>query len=338
MWDERKSTQNNSHHSQHWLNQSYLLATWVLTQLHWLPVDKHIQHKLLSTAFRSVKGNAPLYWSDLLQMYTPSRSLQSESVSPWCSQAKGCQAEVIRPGSLQVHHTLSTECPAWEHQGSWLHRQLHLPCKPENSPPPPPPPPPPSPVTPPMQTWKPPPPPPLCLNVWIVRVWHWCVNVCLLFLRYKHANWCVEVFKCVLQVSLIHSMIRLSRGPGFTHSCLTALPWVGPRISNKKHQIFLPAPKCRASTQVKLLVFQLLERLHAPLIDGSPSEKKNNYLHWLCFDTCASNTTSSHNECTAQVLWLWLETCALLARSRWNSCQWTLLPSLCSCNTHTTIK
>ena len=64
-------------------------------------------------------------------------------------------------------------------------------------------------------------------------------------------------------------------------------------------------------------------------------KKTGTLLHLcICTSQITYNATSSHNECTEPVLWLSIETCALLARSHWSNSQWTLLPSLCSCNTH----
>ena len=55
--------------------------TPVLKHLHWLPIDKCIEHKLLSTTFRSVNENMPPYLSDLVQTYNPSRTLRSTTRS-----------------------------------------------------------------------------------------------------------------------------------------------------------------------------------------------------------------------------------------------------------------
>ena len=55
--------------------------TPILRQLHWLPVHDSIHHKVLSAAYPSVDGNAPLYLSELFHFYTPSRPLRSASRS-----------------------------------------------------------------------------------------------------------------------------------------------------------------------------------------------------------------------------------------------------------------
>ena len=55
--------------------------TPILRQLHWLPIQKRIRHKILSATYRSVHDNTLLYLSDLLQKHNPSRLLRSASRS-----------------------------------------------------------------------------------------------------------------------------------------------------------------------------------------------------------------------------------------------------------------
>ena len=56
-------------------------ATPIFRQLHWLPVQKRICHKIISATYRSVQEDTPLYLSDLLHRHTPSRLLRSASRS-----------------------------------------------------------------------------------------------------------------------------------------------------------------------------------------------------------------------------------------------------------------
>ena len=44
--------------------------TPILRQLHWLPIQKRICHKIISATYQSVHDNTPLYLSDLLQNTT----------------------------------------------------------------------------------------------------------------------------------------------------------------------------------------------------------------------------------------------------------------------------
>ncbi len=51
--------------------------TPVLIDLHWLPVEKRIEFKLLCLAYKALHGLAPRYLSDLLTPYVPVRALRS---------------------------------------------------------------------------------------------------------------------------------------------------------------------------------------------------------------------------------------------------------------------
>ncbi|XP_062609775.1 uncharacterized protein LOC134271589 [Saccostrea cucullata] len=53
--------------------------TPVLVNLHWLPVEHRIQYKLLLQTFKALNGTSPLYIQELVQVYTPRRSLRSEN-------------------------------------------------------------------------------------------------------------------------------------------------------------------------------------------------------------------------------------------------------------------
>lgn len=50
----------------------------VLASLHWLPVKFRIDYKVLLLTFKALHGLAPLYLNDLLNSYTPSRTLRSQ--------------------------------------------------------------------------------------------------------------------------------------------------------------------------------------------------------------------------------------------------------------------
>ncbi len=51
--------------------------TPILSSLHWLPACYIIDFKIVLFVFKSLNGLAPSYLSDLLQPYSPSRSLRS---------------------------------------------------------------------------------------------------------------------------------------------------------------------------------------------------------------------------------------------------------------------
>ena len=95
--------------------------TPILRQLHWLPIQKWICHKILSATYQSVHDNTPLYLSDLLQKHNPSRPLRSASRFSLMFPAQGFQDKAVRPANLQICRSLPLECPPREHQGEGLH-------------------------------------------------------------------------------------------------------------------------------------------------------------------------------------------------------------------------
>ena len=68
----KKQKNKNKKHTDH--------ITPILRQLHWLPIQKRICHKILSATYLSVRDNTPLYLSDL-KKHNPSRLLRSASRS-----------------------------------------------------------------------------------------------------------------------------------------------------------------------------------------------------------------------------------------------------------------
>jgi len=59
--------------------RKYDHITPVLSELHWLPVEKRIMFKILLLTFKALHGLAPTYINDLLQLYVPSRPLRSSN-------------------------------------------------------------------------------------------------------------------------------------------------------------------------------------------------------------------------------------------------------------------
>ena len=55
--------------------------TPVLRDLHWLPIEKRISHKILSLVYSCLDGTAPLYLQELVSRHAPSRGLRSSSNS-----------------------------------------------------------------------------------------------------------------------------------------------------------------------------------------------------------------------------------------------------------------
>ena len=52
----------------------------VLRNLHWLPVTKWIEFKILTMTYKALNGMAPSYICVLLQVHQPNRNLRSASV------------------------------------------------------------------------------------------------------------------------------------------------------------------------------------------------------------------------------------------------------------------
>ena len=64
--------------------RKYDHITAALRDLHWLPVRRRIEFKLLLTVFKVTQGLAPCYISELLTMYQPSRTLRSQNHVSFC--------------------------------------------------------------------------------------------------------------------------------------------------------------------------------------------------------------------------------------------------------------
>ena len=54
-------------------------CTPLLQQLPWLPISDQIKYKTVYMCYSTVTGSAPSYLSELLHLYSPSRSLRSSS-------------------------------------------------------------------------------------------------------------------------------------------------------------------------------------------------------------------------------------------------------------------
>lgn len=54
--------------------------TPVLRELHWLPIERRCQYKILLFTYKALHGQAPAYINDMLQWYQPTRPLRSEAV------------------------------------------------------------------------------------------------------------------------------------------------------------------------------------------------------------------------------------------------------------------
>jgi hypothetical protein len=86
--------------------------TLVLNDLHWLPVQKRIEHKVLSLVFSCIKGCAPACLKELLQLHAPSRGLRSSSQS------------LLRVASVERHKKKTFGARSFECVGPQLWNRL----------------------------------------------------------------------------------------------------------------------------------------------------------------------------------------------------------------------
>ena len=54
-------------------------VTTTQRKLHWLPISERIKYKVACMCFSAINGSGPAYLSELLHVYTPSRTLRSSS-------------------------------------------------------------------------------------------------------------------------------------------------------------------------------------------------------------------------------------------------------------------
>ena len=61
-------------------SHKYEHITPVLKRLHWLPVEQRIQYKILLLTFKALHGSSPSYIRDLVEQYSPPRSLRTKEL------------------------------------------------------------------------------------------------------------------------------------------------------------------------------------------------------------------------------------------------------------------
>ena len=58
-------------------------CTPLLQQLHWLPISERIKYKTACMCYNAITGSAPSYFSELLHLYSPSRSSSDTRMLNW---------------------------------------------------------------------------------------------------------------------------------------------------------------------------------------------------------------------------------------------------------------
>jgi len=79
----------------------------VLSKLHWLPITKRIEFKIITMTYKALNGMAPSYICDLLQVRQPYRNL--------CSTSRGLSL-VVPAHQTQAYgaHSFSVAAPTLE--------------------------------------------------------------------------------------------------------------------------------------------------------------------------------------------------------------------------------
>ena len=80
----------------------------VLIRLHWLPVEYRSQYKLILYVFKALHGLAPVYVTELVNPYVPSRSLRSQ-----LHVASLLQIPTTRTKTYGNHRFDKTESTLW---------------------------------------------------------------------------------------------------------------------------------------------------------------------------------------------------------------------------------
>ena len=88
--------------------------TPVLRQLHWLPIRKRIQFKILLLTFKAINGLAPNYITDMLTIYSPVRNLRSSTAN----------SPLLKPPSIRAIKTVSYGNRAFSSAAPKLWNQL----------------------------------------------------------------------------------------------------------------------------------------------------------------------------------------------------------------------
>ena len=87
--------------------------------LHWLPISERIKYKVACMCFSAISGSGPAYLSELLHVYTPSRTLRSSSdtrmleIQKYKRKTHGFRAfSALDPTfGIHSHKTLNTAQP-----------------------------------------------------------------------------------------------------------------------------------------------------------------------------------------------------------------------------------
>ena len=99
--------------------KKYDSATKYLRELHWLPIEQRIQHKILLISHKALSGQAPKYIHELIKIKTPCRQLRSRSSGRLLSTPNikkkhsplGHSAMLVWYHGTPYHHTFERRTP-----------------------------------------------------------------------------------------------------------------------------------------------------------------------------------------------------------------------------------
>ena len=91
-------------------------------ELHWLPVEQHVEFKILLFTYKVVNGMAPVYLQDRLVLYRPCRSLRSGNMQLLKTQSYNLKSYGFRAFSIcapQLWNALPRELRVCDSVGSF---------------------------------------------------------------------------------------------------------------------------------------------------------------------------------------------------------------------------
>ena len=97
-------------------------STPLLKKLHWLPISERIKYKVACMCFHAINGSGPTYLSELLHIYTLSRTLRDLRI-PACSKSSNTKARLT---AFLLSFTLDPMFGIHSHKTSGNAQLLHL--------------------------------------------------------------------------------------------------------------------------------------------------------------------------------------------------------------------
>ena len=90
----------------------YSHITPVLKELHWLPVQYRVKHKILTHTFKALHDQSPVYIRDMLEIYKPTRNLRSAYQSVTLVEPKSKKVKYGERSFISAAPSLWNSLPA----------------------------------------------------------------------------------------------------------------------------------------------------------------------------------------------------------------------------------